>query len=568
MAAVPVVGDMGVGMINKMFGTNYMTPTEAFQHLFTKLGVPEPQSAAEHVVMAAARAGSESLATSGAAAISAPGMQQGTAKRVVQSLAENPIPQAVAATTGAAAAETANQTGAPAGVQALAGFTGALIGGGASQMSTTSRAALRQQVANAERQGLTPITSDVLRPRGPFGNFTQRMRESIPLTGTSSVLAGQQDTKIQAARNLLREYGVDLTNPSIDRVTQDLIDNRRGQLIRYTTMRREAMDNAAASGYPTVATPRAAAALQNQINNLRGSEDYAPVVTILQGYLRQLRGINNIDNIEMLREAMGNRFNAPELANYANIGQRAINSIYRPLRDDMEQFIRTHGTRRDVDRFNIASRRLTDSARELRNRTLRRVLNDGEITAEAAANLLFSNTRSNVQALYNGLTPAGRQAARAAILERAWENMSRNNAGINPDRFARELKRMGTQVGVMFRGDDLQRARGFVQAIELLERSGKYAANPQTGVVGQIPMVGGSIATIFGALTKGTQGAIGSAAAVLGTGAIGRIYESPTVRDILLRFPTLRPDSPERMALANKLVAAIEAYRTTSEDKK
>jgi len=50
MAAAPVVGDLGVGMINKMFGTNYAGPTEAFQHLFTKLGVPEPQSAAEHVV--------------------------------------------------------------------------------------------------------------------------------------------------------------------------------------------------------------------------------------------------------------------------------------------------------------------------------------------------------------------------------------------------------------------------------------------------------------------------------------------------------------------------------------
>ena len=218
--------------------------------------------------------------------------------------------------------------------------------------------------------------------------------------------------------------------------------------------------------------------------------------------------------------------------------------------------------------FRIASRRLRDMSDELGRRSLQTALNNGEIEAEAAGNMLFSNTRSNVQALYNGLTPAGRQAARAAILERAWGNMARNNAGINPDRFVSELRKLSTQTDVMFRGADLDRARGFVQAIQLLERSGKFALNPPTGVVGQIPMIGGSLATIFGALTKGTQGAAGTVAAILGTGAMGRIYESPAVRDILLRIPKLKSDSPEQLQLANKLVAAFQAYHATSEEKK
>ena len=83
MSAAPVLGDLGVGMINGLFKTHYSNPTDSFQHLFNAIGVPDARSAAEKVVQSATRAGAESLATSGAAAVLAPTMQAGTTARNV-----------------------------------------------------------------------------------------------------------------------------------------------------------------------------------------------------------------------------------------------------------------------------------------------------------------------------------------------------------------------------------------------------------------------------------------------------------------------------------------------------
>jgi hypothetical protein len=484
-------------------------------------------------------------------------------------MAENVPQQVAAATAGGAAAETAQQMGLPEGVQFLAGMGGSMLGGKAAATSTTPALPRRTEVAmrEAQRLGIEPLTSDVMPPQGMFGRFAQRVRESIPVTGTAGNLAEQQASKVSSLRNFMRGFGAEVTetafdvaDPAIERVTADLIANRRAMLRRFSAMRREAIDNAAASGAPTVPMPNAIAALENQINMLSGSRDYQDVVRILQGYRDDFLDYNNINNIDMIREAMGNRFSDPGLANIRDRGQRALESVYAPIRRDMENFIQIHGSDRDLARFRIANRRLHTEANQLERRSLRNALNQGDLAPETAATLLFSRRRSDVQALYNGLTADGRQAARAAILERAWNNMMRNNTRVNPDRFVGELRQLGTSVGVMFRNDDFARARGFAQAIELLERSGSFASMPPTGVVSQVPLVGGSLATLLGGLLKGREGIIGTASGILGIGFIGRIYESPQIRNILLRIPRLRTDPEKQLGTAQELMAAIQAY--------
>jgi hypothetical protein len=566
MSTAPVLGDLGVGLINGIFKTNYAGPTEAFQHLFNSVGVPNARSAAEKVVESAVRAGSESLATSGAAAVLAPTMQAGTtARNVTQTLSELPMEQAVASTTGGAAAEMANQAGLPAPLQFAAGVGGALIGGGMTGLQRVGRQGLREAVASAEKQGMTPMTSDVLPPTGMFGKFRQRTFESIPLTGTAGKLAAQQETKVQDAVNMLREFGANIDVSSLDNVTKDLLAKRSKDLEKFKRLQTEAMDSAAMSGAPTVPTPKTEAALKNALKFLSTDSTLAEAIPEFQKIQKDLKGVVNLDNVEIVRQNLSSKFEGPEAGKYRETAQKLIDGLYAPLKADMEAFIAKHGKPNDIVKFRVANRRLYAMSRELELKSLKMALQNGKIKPDAAGKMLFSQSRSDVQALYNGLTAEGRAAARATIMERAWENMTKNNAKPNPDRFAKELKKMGNQVGVFFKGEDLTRAKGFIEAIELLQRSGQYAISPPTGVVGQIPMVGGSLATIFTALTHGKEGALGVASAILGTGAIGQIYESRAVRDLLLKIPTYKQDSAKKLDAAKKLLAAMRAYGATSE---
>lgn len=89
-----------------------------------KMGLPQPEGGLERVVGAATRAGVSALPTMGAGGVAA--QAPGVMGRVGAVVAESPLAQTIAATTGGAAAETAKEMGAGPGGQTLAGLAGAI----------------------------------------------------------------------------------------------------------------------------------------------------------------------------------------------------------------------------------------------------------------------------------------------------------------------------------------------------------------------------------------------------------------------------------------------------------
>jgi hypothetical protein len=567
-----MVGDLGVAAINGMFNTNYTTPTEAFQHLFTYLGVPEAKSSAEKVVESSVRAGAEAATSAGAFKAIADKIPSGSysslsraGKDLFESMAENVPQQVAAAATGGAAAETAQQMGASEGAQLLAGVGGALAGGGAAAMgpvTSLKREGAAARMRSAQKFGIEPMTSDVMPPEGMFGKFAQRVRESIPFTGTTGKLVAQQEAKRKAVGTVLSEFGVDLDNPAIDRVTKDAILKRQKQLTKYTEMQREALDSAASSGVPDVPVPKTLTAIDNAIRYLFGSSAGAKLVPKLVDLAnRDLRGYKNLDNVEMFRQSLRDEFTAPALSEVKTLAERVMNYLYRQIKLDMEDFITKHGNPKDINKYKIANKNLHTMGKDLKRRTFKALLDSGDLTPEEAAKMLFSSKPSEIRALEKALTVKGRAAARAAVVEEAFKRMSKTNAKINPDRFAEELRKMGPQVKVFFKDPkDYAVINGFVEAMSVLQRSGQFDLMPPTGVVAQIPLVGGSLATMFGALMKGREGALGTGAAIFGTGLIGRLWESPQVRDQLLKVRIYKKDPEKQLGAAQQAVAAMQAF--------
>jgi len=279
----------------------------------------------------------------------------------------------------------------------------------------------------------------------------------------------------------------------------------------------------------------------------------------LERIMNDIQGRNLFELEAYRKDVLGNVFRndpANQISPGArDVGEKALRAIYDPVRQDMGDFIRQNGQRRDYDRWTVANRRLSEEANELQNQALKRALRTGNATPEVVNNLLFSSKPSDVAALYRNLSPQGRAVARQAIIARAAARAT--GAGeevVSPTRFANEIRKLGQSVGVFFNGDDLIRLQGLTRVLNATRRAGEAAALPATGVQGVLPTAAFGGISAFGG---GLEGFLAAMAAAGGVGAAARVYESPAVRNLLLQAS--RTEDPQRLQEIAKRIAAIEA---------
>ena len=554
------VGDPIVGSINSLLGTKYTLPTQAMEDLLTRLGVSEPKTAAERIVQTATAgaAGSGGMAAAGKAVE----MAAGTARPITQAVGAQIAAKPVAQIAGGAVSGLAGQTAKEMGAGPVGQIAASLVGGMAGAKLATTKiqptaAQLPSDIAAAERAGVTLMTTDVVPPRTFASKWLQTVGERIPFAGTGGVRQAQQTERIEAVRNVLRDFGADDAARATDDVMKDLATKRGADLSKYVRSKTEVIERLGQTG--TVPMTNTVQAIDDQIIKLQGlkTQEVAPIIERLTDWKAALQG-QNLVNVETLRKQIGESFKAPELASIRGIGEKALSSIYKPLKQDMESFITQVGERRDVTKWKVADKRLADLAGELDMGTLKSVLRRGDATPEVIGNMLFSKKPSEVSQLYASLTPSGRESARAAILSRAAEKATADVAEgtvISPDKFANEVKRLGTSIGVFFTGDDLKQVEGLTRVLNITKRASEAAAAPPTGVQAAIPVSAAALSSFFGGGLPGFIATLGTAG---GVGVAARIYESAPVRNLLIKIPQTVSGSPEEAALLKRLTATIQ----------
>lgn len=555
-----VIGDPIVGSINSLLGTKYTLPTQAMEDLLTRLGVPEAKTQAERIVQTtvAGAAGAGGMAAAGKAIQTAAGAAAPVTREVGRMLATQPIVQIAGGTGAGLAGQTAKEMGVGPVGQIAASLLGSVAG---AKLATTkiqpTATQLPSDIADAERAGVTLMTTDVVPPRTFASKWVQTIGERIPGAGTGGVRQVQQTERIEAVRNVLRDFGADDAARATDDVMKDLATKRGADLSKYAGAKTEVIERLGQAG--TVPMTNTVQAIDDQISKLQGlkTQEVAPIIERLTDWKAALQG-QNLVNVETLRKQIGESFKAPELASVRGIGEKALSSIYKPLKQDMESFITQVGQRRDVTKWKVADKRLADLAGELDMSTLKSVLKRGDATPEVVGNMLFSKKPSEVSQLYASLTPAGRESARAAILARAAEKATAEVAEgtvVSPDKFANEVKRLGTSIGVFFSGDDLKQVEGLTRVLNITKRASEAAAAPPTGVQAAIPVSAAALSSFFGG---GLTGFIATLGAAGGVGVAARIYESAPIRNLLIKIPQTISGSPEEAALLKRLTATIQ----------
>jgi hypothetical protein len=412
------------------------------------------------------------------------------------------------------------------------------------------------------------MTSDVVPPETFIGKAAQRLGERIPIAGTGPLRAEQQQARIDAVRNVLRDFGADDAANLSDDIMKDLATKRSAEIQKYANSKKEVINRLADKG--TVPVPRALAAIDDQIADLtrRRTEGSDEAIQRLQQIKTDVQD-RDLFQIEAYRQDELAKIFMDDPARPMSIaardaGEKAMRAIYGPVREDMIDFIKKTGERRDVDKFMVANKRLNETANELKMASLKSVLKSGEQTPEVVNRLLFGQKPSEIRQLYSGLTPAGRANARASILAQAADKakfeLQDGTKMFSPEKFSAEIKRLQPQIGVFFRGDDLKQVEGLSRVLNLTRRAGEAGVATPTGQEA-VPFVAGSALQSFLGSFGGTLAAAG------GIGLAARVYESAPVRNLMMQLGTAKRGSAEEAAIVKRLLATIETQSEAIQSK-
>jgi hypothetical protein len=534
--------------------------------ILDNLGLPEPETTAERISGAI----TSGMSAGGGSVVVAKNLAKvltGLSQKVSQIMATAPTAQVVGSGTGAGSGQTTAELGYNPVVQLGASLVGGLAGGRAANVKATPISqTVKNTVKDAETAGVPVLTSDARPPTTFAGKWLQKTTESIPILGTGGVRSAQQDLRAEAVQNLARSFGVNLGDDvdTISAVTQDLLRRRGSQLTKYTGLKSSVINSEQLKNAGSVNVIRAVSAIDEQIailSRLR-SDQVGPIIERLRDWRGALLGEKTVkgpngrnmvvqegqslENIELLRKQIGQSFESADLASVRQLGQKSLNLIYGPLKEDMRTFIQKFGNRNDVKKFDIANTRLSEMAGELDNSLFKRVLSKGEVTPETISSMLFSKKPSDVKLLFKNLDAAGQANARTAIITKMFKDSVNANGGVSPDVFKNQIKKMSEQLGIFFNERDFQSVEGLGRILALTQRASQANLLPPTGAMLQIPVIGGLLTQTFGGVGAGVV-------AAGGLGALARIIESPAVRNILIKLPKIKSGSPQEAELLKRL---------------
>lgn len=538
--------------------------------VLTDAGVPEPATATERIVQQTAQTMAGGGAQIAAGRVLA-GAAQPTTQAVGRQLSAMPGAQTAGAAGAGVGAQTAAELGAGPVAQTLAGIAGGTAAGVAGTAQRTP-GQMSLDIETARGAGVRLPTSDVMPPRTAVGAAMERAGEAVPIAGTTGMRSAQQRERVAAVDALLRDFGDPAFANDIPQQLLDSVLTKRGaDLKRLTGVRDGVLQGLERAGaVPMANTTRAIDDEIARLSKAAGDPATDKVIALLSDFRSNIQG-RSIQGVELLRKGLRDKINDPGMADVKTSAEAAVSKLYKPFTDDMGEFIKAQGGQREFVKWKSSNATLADMVGELKNTSLKAILNRGEATPELVDRLLFSAKPSEVRLLYDNLTPTGRQVAKTAIIQRAAAQSSSmaergGRMELDPTKFAAEATKLGASLGVFFKPDERKRIEGLVRTLNLTQRAGEVGRMQPVSVAGvSVPLavpqalgmtaaaapvyayLSGLLGPVYGAAALGTAG--------MSAGAMARFYESAPVRNLLVRLAETKPGSPEEARLAAALSA-------------
>lgn len=414
--------------------------------------------------------------------------------------------------------------------------------------STAPKEAAERVIDEGAKRGVRVMTSDVKPPRGFTSKIVQATGERIPYAGTGGARVAQAEERVQAVRNFAREFGVEGGENYIEDVAADFVKTRGQTLSRLSQAKNSVIEGVEGA----FQSPKAIAEIDRQVERLTRQNigtKFNPIIKELQDFRAALSDGRSLADIEVARKALGEAFEADNLANIKKVGQDAVNAIYAPLRDDMGDFIQTQAGPEAFKKWSGANKKLAGMAGELSDSAFKRVLNGADMTPEKVSNLLFSKNASEVRRLYRSLSASGRNKAKSAVVARALQK-GVDGDDLSPAKFRSEIERLGSPIGVVFDKTDQAGIEGLSRLLKATQRASVASAAPPTGVQ-NTQIIGATVLTDM----MGGMGAAVTSGTLAGFAA--RLYESAPVRNLMVALSKTKPGSKAEGAVIERIEGVI-----------
>jgi len=395
-------------------------------------------------------------------------------------------------------------------------------------------------IAAGKANNTRVMTSDAFPPTTALGKTARMTGENIPFIGTAGGRAAQQAERTAAVTRFAKEFQAE--EGSIDKVTKNLIKTRGKQISDLTTAKNSVIDSVPG----TVPANNTLAALDGKIAELtaRNTASSRELAGILKGMRKDFEG-KTLPQLEAMRaDELSSAFKSDSMAHIRDLGEKTMRSLYAPLKEDMAAFIKANGKPGDFNKWSTANAKLSSMMDDLKSSKFKSTLNNADTTPEDVARLLFSKTPSDVKRLVNDLSPKGQDKARSAIIAHALDKSTDDATGaVSPDKFLNAMMALKPSTEALFKGDHGARLDGLIMLLGGTRRAAGANAEISNGMQAAKLSVAGL------AVTNPKIG--------IPAGILARAYESPVVRDLLVKLGRSKAGSPAEDATRNRLVDII-----------
>ncbi len=387
----------------------------------------------------------------------------------------------------------------------------------------------------AAKDAQIPVMTSDIRPPDTFAEkMAQQTGEKIPFFGTGAQREVQQTAREQAVDEVRNKYGEFSYAAVVDslKTQKNKVKNAAGSVLQSVGKKlddtgeisTENTKDAITKAMEQLTKPgvmKSAGALHETpdeiLANLVKTMDEAPqTFTTLK------------ENRTAFREIVQGADKA-ERSQMTSRGKALLKSVEDAMGKDMESLAKTSLSPSEFSKWKKANAVYANEVKKLTKTRLKNVLDKGDVTPESVQTMLFSQKPSEVKNLYKSLTPEGRANARSAIISKVFNDLSRRSAGVTPNTFASEMNKYGIQVNEFFKGEEKKQLSGLIKALNATRRAQDASVTTPTGQ--QVLGAGAGLALFTDPLS--------TVAAAMSLGSIARLYESPAVRNALLRLDSI-----------------------------
>ncbi|UXA35522.1 hypothetical protein KZA80_06295 [Proteus terrae] len=403
----------------------------------------------------------------------------------------------------------------------------------------------QQLLRNAEQNGIDVLTTDVLPPRTSVGRQLQQAGEqSIGGTGNRrAIQADQRENFVESIPQMIeQEFGIYAPHVMQGEVSAGLrrAKDMHGGVINSITQQMTGVPVT-----PTRSLPAIDEALQRIGNGLAPNNAATQILGNLRNRVANGASFEELRNLrtELRQSLQGDNLAMPTAL------ESAYNRINTAMTNDMNRSVGQNLGAGALNQLRHANNEYRNIARGIEKTGLKNALEKGDITPELINNLVYSKRPSDIARIFNMVNENGRNQLRSAYLTRAYEK-----ANGSPQRMVTQLNQLinqsnGQVFNTVFNQQQRRMVEGMRDVLEATRRASTSNQVTQTGMSLITPTR--TAATL---LTGGTSLGIEA-----GTGLIARMYESPAIRNMLLRLHNTPRGSTARDRAITNIINTLTA---------